>query len=203
MTRRLRGPVSVGTYVGICSTSVGGVSCRRPRRSSSATTGAPTRDTGSWPPTPRHFGASSRWRCHRCGPRWRQFSYAQLKRSFYIWFIQQVGLAEAALVQPGFWESLVVRLVAGYDRRKTSLSCDDTSPIGKHHGRHLPLPCVVQRHSSPIRNAQDEASKTMSRHPCRRCICTVPRRSDRRRLLRRSGVAFARRLVRPSKSSTV
>jgi pimeloyl-ACP methyl ester carboxylesterase len=34
------------------------------------------------------------------------FSYAQLKRSFYIWFIQQVGLAEAVLVQPGFWESL-------------------------------------------------------------------------------------------------
>ena len=43
------------------------------------------------------------------------FSYAQLKRSFYIWFIQQVGLAEAALVQPGFWESLWADWSPGYD----------------------------------------------------------------------------------------
>ena len=34
------------------------------------------------------------------------FEYRQLKRSFYIWFIQQVGLAEGALAAPGFWESL-------------------------------------------------------------------------------------------------
>ncbi|MGZ5378576.1 MAG: alpha/beta fold hydrolase [Mycobacterium sp.] len=43
------------------------------------------------------------------------FSYAQLKRSFYIWFIQQVGLAEAALLLPGFWESLWVDWSPGYD----------------------------------------------------------------------------------------
>jgi pimeloyl-ACP methyl ester carboxylesterase len=43
------------------------------------------------------------------------FSYAQLKRSFYIWFIQQVGLAEAALVAPGFWESLWADWSPGYD----------------------------------------------------------------------------------------
>jgi pimeloyl-ACP methyl ester carboxylesterase len=43
------------------------------------------------------------------------FSYAQLKRSFYIWFIQQVGLAEAALLQPGFWESLWADWSPGYD----------------------------------------------------------------------------------------
>jgi pimeloyl-ACP methyl ester carboxylesterase len=42
-------------------------------------------------------------------------SYAQLKRSFYIWFIQQVGLAEAALVAPGFWESLWADWSPGYD----------------------------------------------------------------------------------------
>lgn len=34
------------------------------------------------------------------------FSYAQLRRSFYVWFIQQVGLAEMAMLEPGFWESL-------------------------------------------------------------------------------------------------
>ncbi|WP_232068920.1 alpha/beta fold hydrolase [Mycobacterium mantenii] len=43
------------------------------------------------------------------------FSYQQLKRSFYIWFIQQVGLAEFALLQPGFWESLWADWSPGYD----------------------------------------------------------------------------------------
>ena len=46
------------------------------------------------------------------------FTYRQLKRSFYIWFIQQVGLAEAALLAPGFWESLWADWSPGYD-------CDD------------------------------------------------------------------------------
>jgi len=45
------------------------------------------------------------------------FGYAQLKRSFYIWFIQQVGLAESALVAPGFWESLWADWSPGYDAR--------------------------------------------------------------------------------------
>lgn len=46
------------------------------------------------------------------------FSYAQLKRSFYIWFIQQVGLAEAALLEPGFWESLWSDWSPGYDPKE-------------------------------------------------------------------------------------
>ncbi len=46
------------------------------------------------------------------------FSYAQLKRSFYIWFIQQVGLAEATLLEPGFWESLWGDWSPGYDARE-------------------------------------------------------------------------------------
>ena len=41
------------------------------------------------------------------------FSYPQLKRSFYIWFIQQVGLAEAALLEAGLLGVAVGRLVAG------------------------------------------------------------------------------------------
>ena len=45
----------------------------------------------------------------------RMFSYRQLKRSFYIWFIQQVGLADAVLVEPGFWESLWADWSPGYD----------------------------------------------------------------------------------------
>lgn len=43
------------------------------------------------------------------------FSYAQLRRSFYIWFIQQAGLAEMAVLEPGFWESLWADWSPGYD----------------------------------------------------------------------------------------
>jgi pimeloyl-ACP methyl ester carboxylesterase len=43
------------------------------------------------------------------------FRYQQLRRSFYIWFIQQVGLAESALLEPGFWESLWSDWSPGYD----------------------------------------------------------------------------------------
>lgn len=43
------------------------------------------------------------------------FRYRQLKRSFYIWFIQQVGLAEPALLEPGFWEALWSDWSPGYD----------------------------------------------------------------------------------------
>lgn len=43
------------------------------------------------------------------------FGYRQLKRSFYVWFIQQVGLAEPALLAPGFWESLWADWSPGYD----------------------------------------------------------------------------------------
>lgn len=43
------------------------------------------------------------------------FSYPQLKRSFYIWFIQQVGLAEGVVVGPGFFESLWADWSPGYD----------------------------------------------------------------------------------------
>ncbi|RDH76209.1 alpha/beta hydrolase [Mycolicibacterium moriokaense] len=43
------------------------------------------------------------------------FSYPQLKRSFYIWFIQQVGVAEAVVVGPGFFESLWADWSPGYD----------------------------------------------------------------------------------------
>jgi pimeloyl-ACP methyl ester carboxylesterase len=54
------------------------------------------------------------------------FSYAQVKRSFYIWFIQQVGLAEAALVEPGFWESLWADWSPGYD------PCDDVAELRRY-----------------------------------------------------------------------
>ena len=43
------------------------------------------------------------------------FGYAQLKRSFYIWFVQQVGLAEGVVIGPGFFESLWADWSPGYD----------------------------------------------------------------------------------------
>ena len=46
------------------------------------------------------------------------FGYPQLKRSFYIWFIQQVGLAEMTLLADGFWESLWSDWSPGYDARE-------------------------------------------------------------------------------------
>ena len=41
--------------------------------------------------------------------------YPQLRRSFYVWFIQQIGLAEMAVLEPGFWESLWADWSPGYD----------------------------------------------------------------------------------------
>lgn len=72
------------------------------------------------------------------------FSYQQLKRSFYIWFIQQVGLAEFALLQPGFWESLWADWSPGYDAtddiaRLRAVATEATIGDGQ------PVPGVVQR----------------------------------------------------------
>lgn len=52
--------------------------------------------------------------------------YAQLRRSFYVWFIQQVGIAEFALVEPGFWESLWADWSPGYD------AAGDIAELRKH-----------------------------------------------------------------------
>ncbi|OBB37374.1 alpha/beta hydrolase [Mycobacterium sp. 852002-51961_SCH5331710] len=43
------------------------------------------------------------------------FTYQQLRRSFYIWFIQQIGLAESAMLAPGFWEALWSDWSPGYN----------------------------------------------------------------------------------------
>ncbi|PXX01633.1 alpha/beta fold hydrolase [Mycolicibacterium moriokaense] len=43
------------------------------------------------------------------------FVYRQLKRSFYIWLIQQVGIADIAVLKDGFWEGLWGDWSPGYD----------------------------------------------------------------------------------------
>lgn len=52
--------------------------------------------------------------------------YAQLRRSFYVWFIQQVGLAETAFLEPGFWEALWADWSPGYD------ATDDIAVLREH-----------------------------------------------------------------------
>ena len=54
------------------------------------------------------------------------FSYAQLKRSFYIWFIQQVGTAEGVVIGPGFFESLWADWSPGYD------PAEDVAELRRH-----------------------------------------------------------------------
>jgi len=54
------------------------------------------------------------------------FSYRQLKRSFYVWLIQQVGLPETVLLEPGFWESLWADWSPGYD------PCEDVSELRRY-----------------------------------------------------------------------
>jgi pimeloyl-ACP methyl ester carboxylesterase len=54
------------------------------------------------------------------------FTYAQLKRSFYAWFIQLVGLAEGVVIGPGFWESLWADWSPGYD------PADDIAELRRH-----------------------------------------------------------------------
>ena len=54
------------------------------------------------------------------------FTHAQLKRSFYIYFIQQAGMAEVALVAPGFWESLWADWSPGYD------AAEDIAELRRH-----------------------------------------------------------------------
>jgi pimeloyl-ACP methyl ester carboxylesterase len=46
------------------------------------------------------------------------FTYAQLRRSFYIYVIQQVGIAELAVLKDGFWEGLWGDWSPGYDARE-------------------------------------------------------------------------------------
>lgn len=43
------------------------------------------------------------------------FIYRQIKRSFYIWFIQQPGIPELALLKDGFWEGIWADWSPGYD----------------------------------------------------------------------------------------
>ncbi len=111
------------------------------------------------------------------------FSYDQLKRSFYIWFIQQVGLAEVALLEPGFWELLWADWSPGYDPvRDVSMLRQYVTQetiggvLGPYRASFDPKfvdQCAVAGGDGHPRGA--------SRRPT---TCTVPGRSHRRRVAR-------------------
>lgn len=54
------------------------------------------------------------------------FSYRQLKRSFYIWFIQTGAIADMVMSSPGFWEALWHDWSPGYD------STGDVAKLREH-----------------------------------------------------------------------
>lgn len=92
------------------------------------------------------------------------FSYAQLKRSFYIWFIQQVGLAEATLLAPDFWESLWADWSPGYDPR------EDIAELRRHvcANNIADVICPYRASFNPDfadPSAQTEAAATMQPPP--------------------------------------
>ena len=92
------------------------------------------------------------------------FSYPQLRRSFYIWFIQQVGLAEAALLEPGFWESLWADWSPGYDPG------EDVAELRRHvtADNIADIICPYRANFNPDfadPGAQTEAAATLNQPP--------------------------------------
>ena len=92
------------------------------------------------------------------------FTFDQIKRSFYIWFIQQVGLAEAALLESGFWERLWADWSPGYNPRddvtelRRYVSADNiSSVIGPYRA------AFDAQFADP--NTEAEASATMQPPP--------------------------------------
>jgi len=89
------------------------------------------------------------------------FSYAQLRRSFYIWFIQQVGLAESVLLEAGFWEALWADWSPGYD------GAEDIAVLREHVTAES-IEGVISPYRSTFNpqfadpEAADEAMATMS-----------------------------------------
>ena len=72
------------------------------------------------------------------------FSYRQLKRSFYVWLIQQVGLPETVLLEPGFWESLWADWSPGYDPCEDVLELRRYVSAGQYRECHRPLSSILQ-----------------------------------------------------------
>ncbi len=101
------------------------------------------------------------------------FRYQQLRRSFYIWFIQQVGLAEMALLEPGFWESLWSDWSPGYDAGedlealRRHVTAETIAGVVAHTGR-------PSTRTSPTRTRSPRRRRRSVRHRFPRCTCTEP-----------------------------
>ena len=99
------------------------------------------------------------------------FSYPQLKRSFYIWFIQQVGLADAVLLQDGFWEGLWADWSPGYDAGADIANCVVGSVPRRSPASSIPIERPSIR-SSPIRDAEAKPPPRWICRQFRRSTCT-------------------------------
>jgi pimeloyl-ACP methyl ester carboxylesterase len=99
------------------------------------------------------------------------FSYRQLKRSFYIWVIQQVGLAETVLLEPGFLESLWADWSPGYDpaqdvaELRRHLTADNiTDVIAPYRASFNPDYADPDATAEALAALQDPAVKTLYLH---------------------------------------
>ena len=128
-------------------------------------------------------------------------SYAQLRRSFYVWFIQQVGLAETALLEPGFWESLWADWSPGYDPH------EDVAELRRHVSPTMSptssAPTVrTSTRTSPTRPPRPRGPQPCSRRRCRRCTYTAPTTERSVRNCSATSLHTYRPKVGRSKSST-
>ena len=115
-TRRRTEPISVGTYVRSILDVRGTYRGRRSRRPDRPRLGRERRVRSGCHRTRTAFRRFVALAAPPTG-RWRgMFSYRQLKRSFYIWFIQQVGLAESGAAGARILGVTVGGLVAGLRR---------------------------------------------------------------------------------------
>ncbi len=131
------------------------------------------------------------------------FSYPQLRRSFYIWFIQQVGLAEAALLEPGFWESLWADWSPGYDPR------EDVAELRRHVTADNIADVICPYRASFNPDFADPGATDRSRRNaaisrrCPRCTYTAPTTERSVPNCSATSLSIYRPRDRRSKSSTV
>ena len=181
MTRRPASRSASEPMCAICSTSAGATTGTT-ARSSSATTGVRTPVTVWSRPNP---GAFSRFVALAVPPvaalAAGLFSYRQLKRSFYICFIQQVGIAEVALLAARVLGVAVGGLVAGLRRRRRHRRAAPARDRRQHRRMSLPRIGLRSTRTSPTRTRRPKRWP-----PCRSAGADAlsarrRRRGDRRR----------------------
>jgi pimeloyl-ACP methyl ester carboxylesterase len=102
------------------------------------------------------------------------FGYRQLKRSFYIWFSQQVGLAESAFLEPGFWEGFGPIGHQDMNQNKIFRCCESTSMSAPSAACSVRIAPRSIRSSSTTPPSRTRWPRSRNRR-CRPTTCTDPR----------------------------